>query len=98
MARFENSYEQLNFYDSYQYNIDQLIQVPFEDISGQALTPNAITIDGSNQNKKFVSSVFEPKRKAAVSYLNPKTQNIDCLLYTSPSPRDRQKSRMPSSA
>src|SRR5665213_3541869 len=24
-------------------------------------------------------------------------QNMDCLLYTSPSPRDRQKSRMPSS-
>ena len=26
------------------------------------------------------------------------TRTIDCLLYTSPSPRDRQKSRMPSSA
>ena len=26
------------------------------------------------------------------------TQYKDCLLYTSPSPRDRQKSRMPSSA
>ena len=25
-------------------------------------------------------------------------ENIICLLYTSPSPRDRQKSRMPSSA
>ena len=25
-------------------------------------------------------------------------QNIGCLLYTSPSPRDRQRSRMPSSA
>ena len=24
--------------------------------------------------------------------------DVDCLLYTSPSPRDRQKSRMPSSA
>ena len=24
--------------------------------------------------------------------------STDCLLYTSPSPRDRQKSRMPSSA
>ena len=24
--------------------------------------------------------------------------NVACLLYTSPSPRDRQKSRMPSSA
>ena len=27
-----------------------------------------------------------------------KTGYADCLLYTSPSPRDRQKSRMPSSA
>ena len=26
------------------------------------------------------------------------TPSIPCLLYTSPSPRDRQKSRMPSSA
>ena len=26
------------------------------------------------------------------------SQNTTCLLYTSPSPRDRQKSRMPSSA
>ena len=25
-------------------------------------------------------------------------KSINCLLYTSPSPRDRQKSRMPSSA
>ena len=25
-------------------------------------------------------------------------ERADCLLYTSPSPRDRQKSRMPSSA
>ena len=25
-------------------------------------------------------------------------QAVNCLLYTSPSPRDRQKSRMPSSA
>ena len=24
--------------------------------------------------------------------------NIDCLLYTSPSPRDKRQSRMPSSA
>ena len=27
-----------------------------------------------------------------------RSQNLHCLLYTSPSPRDRQKSRMPSSA
>ena len=32
-----------------------------------------------------------------VEYDQPKLDNT-CLLYTSPSPRDRQKSRMPSSA
>ena len=30
--------------------------------------------------------------------LNNYVKHEDCLLYTSPSPRDRQKSRMPSSA
>ena len=29
---------------------------------------------------------------------SPVPLNVNCLLYTSPSPRDRQKSRMPSSA
>ena len=29
---------------------------------------------------------------------NPDVRYSNCLLYTSPSPRDRQKSRMPSSA
>ena len=77
MARFENSYEQLNLYNSYQYNIDQLIEIPFEDIAGQEITPNSITIDGSNENKKVVSAAFESKRKASVSYLNPKTRTVD---------------------
>ena len=82
MARFENSYEQLNLYNSYQFNIDQLIEVPREDIAGSEITPNSITIDGSNQNKKVVSGVFEPKRKVSVSYLNPKTPAIDYTTLT----------------
>ena len=77
MARFENSYEQLAMYNPYQYNIDQLIEVPRVNIAGREITPNSITIDGSNENKKFVSSVFEPNRKAQISYLNPKTQKLD---------------------
>ena len=32
------------------------------------------------------------------TYLRDNEQYQDCLLYTSPSPRDREKSRMPSSA
>ena len=82
MARFENSYEQLNLYNSYQFNIDQLIEVPREDIAGSEITPNSITIDGSNENKKVVSNVFEPKRKVSVSYLNPKTPAIDYTTLT----------------
>ena len=33
-----------------------------------------------------------------IKFNSMKSQCITCLLYTSPSPRDRQKSRMPSSA
>ena len=34
----------------------------------------------------------------ADEWLDHLTSTRNCLLYTSPSPRDRQKSRMPSSA
>ena len=53
----------------------------------------------------YPGKVFTPKRKDKKSGYEagcPMTKllpfNPTCLLYTSPSPRDRQKSRMPSSA
>ena len=49
-------------------------------------------------NSKGVS---QPVREALLQMADYKQlyeQVCDCLLYTSPSPRDRQKSRMPSSA
>ena len=42
--------------------------------------------------KQLINNVFELLEIEALK------KNINCLLYTSPSPRDRQKSRMPSSA
>ena len=43
--------------------------------------------------KNIPATIFDPKDPGSMaSYGNA------CLLYTSPSPRDRQKSRMPSSA
>ena len=45
-----------------------------------------LTVSGSN--------VWQP----TVGYVDAAGQLTSCLLYTSPSPRDRQKSRMPSSA
>ena len=54
-----------------------------------------------NRIEKISNSIealnpFEEKKDFfATSILS---ESINCLLYTSPSPRDRQKSRMPSSA
>ena len=44
---------------------------------------------------RHVSPFFDKLRKKVIKRLG---ENLCCLLYTSPSPRDRQKSRMPSSA
>ena len=40
----------------------------------------------------------EEDREAARNFMDLLAASEGCLLYTSPSPRDRQKSRMPSSA
>ena len=42
--------------------------------------------------------LFDGKTPVEWGEINFDGGNIYCLLYTSPSPRDRQKSRMPSSA
>ena len=44
--------------------------------------------------KELLSMIDKLALKLGGKYKDAK----DCLLYTSPSPRDRQKSRMPSSA
>ena len=58
-------------------------------------------------NARVASSLrllYLPARKSSIAesigdiYLFPRDHLHTCLLYTSPSPRDRQKSRMPSSA
>ena len=48
-----------------------------------------------NDGKTRVRYTYEGFEEMDDSYAN---MNYSCLLYTSPSPRDRQKSRMPSSA
>ena len=49
--------------------------------------------------KKMKKKVEEKKYQDKITPIQQKfIENYTCLLYTSPSPRDRQKSRMPSSA
>ena len=48
---------------------------------------------GSNEK-----SLITELQDGFVNFYNPATVNPYCLLYTSPGPRDRTRSRMPSSA
>ena len=51
--------------------------------------------------KKMGTSMKNPhfeQKQFGWDSVNSMTKAYSCLLYTSPSPRDRQKSRMPSSA
>ena len=52
----------------------------------------------SAQNKPYIQ--YQPEEEEDIPTLShqAKPKPEPCLLYTSPSPRDRQKSRMPSSA
>ena len=50
---------------------------------------------GVNDPGKNMRNWFNQPKLVNQKHLS---KRLDCLLYTSPSPRDRQKSRMPSSA
>ena len=73
-------------------------------LEGAVISPATVTPEGENKlvqhreggiiNKLLVKDGDIVKQGQWLVVLNDKA----CLLYTSPSPRDRQKSRMPSSA
>ena len=50
------------------------------------------------QWQKVAAEALARLNDVKTNEINTSEHNIACLLYTSPSPRDRQKSRMPSSA
>ena len=61
-----------------------------DDAMATVATVNESTVSEA-ANSRAVKSCFGAGQSV-------ETQTEPCLLYTSPSPRDRQKSRMPSSA
>ena len=64
--------------------------------TGAAFLLAASTGASSQEEGEFRSDCDS---QGGVTSKNPEAEGSDsCLLYTSPSPRDRQKSRMPSSA
>jgi len=68
-AHFKSSLESKEYYNTTTFNIDQLIQVPFEEIlSEQSPIITSSLINGSNENLIAMSSTFMPERKATIVY------------------------------
>ena len=70
------------------------------DITGSVLVKSGaeLEVTGSANFESSLTNAGTLAVKPQSAPAAPSSPDSDCLLYTSPSPRDRQKSRMPSSA
>ena len=67
------------------------------------ITDTTIDVVPKEDGKTFeelseANNYADNKKLEVETFIAEKESNINCLLYTSPSPRDRTRSRMPSSA
>ena len=73
-----------------------------ESVNGLDINPNGIYVDitfgGGGHSKEILSHLSKEGHLYSFDQDADAEQNIYCLLYTSPSPRDYAASRMPSSA
>ena len=84
-------------YTTAQLNKIENVLQPIVD-NGEAQNVFSIAGLGGSTNSGFMVMTLAPWEERSRSQQEIVTQVNACLLYTSPSPRDRQKSRMPSSA
>ena len=92
---------------SYSDSSREVDRVPYGVSKGDNNTPR-VDIDGRLYTPQELSAmILQKMKKTAEDYLGTSVSEAvitvpayfnDCLLYTSPSPRDRTRSRMPSSA
>ena len=78
----------------------RMIQEEFADLEDPVLTARVIRFERQSVIMGVSSGIGRPEVEAELPKRDqlPNDNYRACLLYTSPSPRDRQKSRMPSSA
>ena len=107
---FQIRFKNKNIFFEHRPKLKNLIE-DIHNHSGLVLVNDDITqieefkFDGIHLGQSDISPIFAKhiyKEKiiglSCYNSISLANQYLDCLLYTSPSPRDRQKSRMPSSA
>ena len=94
MKRFTHLKEVFHVYHINVKKRDQLQQYLIKNsVDAKVHYPIPIHLQSAAKYLKYKRGDFPIAEKMANT-----TMSLPCLLYTSPSPRDRQKSRMPSSA
>ena len=107
-AKLKNSIMMLKKQKSIKQNLIENKQVEYE-LYNKEQTQEAISLAALSEKEKELKKGLEAKKtqrkkiqkeieRIISDELKNATNTSACLLYTSPSPRDRQKSRMPSSA
>jgi len=77
---------------------------PVKSEKEQEKTPVVLVVDDNQQNLELLQAYLEDMKCETIpaydgqEALEVISRGAPCLLYTSPSPRDRTRSRMPSSA
>ena len=98
LARFSPDGKQIAFSGNYDGNVDVYVMPSLgglpKRITHHGMTDRLIDWYPNGNNLLFASSRESGKQRFNQFYKVSKS----CLLYTSPSPRDRTRSRMPSSA
>ena len=75
-----------------------LVEAKYQSISDASGQVVAVKKDGKFSLLSLPETDIEIPENDNIGYLSEGRWSYDCLLYTSPSPRDRTRSRMPSSA
>ena len=85
ITTYPSKKENTNFLD-YCYSLEKII-------SRNTVEKNKLLLNNFTPLAKDIALFGTKKTKGTIA-----NKIIDCLLYTSPSPRDKHRSRMPSSA
>ena len=85
---------EMNYVNKFEYH------VPYKSVGSENEICGTLigTVDSFDESSLIKDEISEIKWVDPNELKNELEQNKDCLLYTSPSPRDRSLSRMPSSA